>query len=395
MKHISHISSVIISIIFLLVVASCSGNNQENKDPEPPKKNKYDVSEFVLGVDLSYVNAIQDNGGKFVDEGGKSIDPYFHLSENGANVVRVRLWHTPEWQKALYGSIKYHQLDDVTKTIKRAKLAGMQVNLDLHYSDDWADPAKQATPKAWQNASLNVLKDSIYNYTLKVLQHLKAQDLTPEFIQIGNENNGGMCFPVGKINNNNYKNFGQLLSSGIKAVRDFSASSDIKPKIILHVAQFQNADAWANGVINQAGVSDFDILGISHYYLWSDIKTNEAIATNIKNLKSKYKKEVMIVETAFPWTTSGADNYGNILSGSDLPTGYSATKENQLKYMKDLTQAIIDGGGSGIMYWEPCWISSNLKDQWGTGSSWENNTFYDFTGKPLPVIAYMTTEYQF
>lgn len=379
--------------IVIFVLSGCQST--ENKETPDIMSKKYATDQMVMGADLSYVNAIQDNGGKYLDENIKVIDPFEHLSKNGANLVRVRLWHNPEWQKPLYGSVKYHQLSDVTKTIQRAKQAGMQVNLDIHYSDDWADPAKQATPKAWQNANINVLKDSIYQYTLKVLQHLKSQNLTPEFIQIGNENNGGMCFPLGKISNNNFSNFGQLLQSGIKAVRDFSASSDIKPKIILHVAQLQNADYWANGVMNQAGVKDFDILGISHYYQWSEVKTMEAITTNIKNLKSKYGKNIMIVETAFPWTTNNADQYTNILSATNMPTGYKATKEDQLRYMKDLTQAIISGGGTGIMYWEPCWISSNLRDQWGTGSSWENSTYYDFTGKPLPVIQFMTAEYKF
>jgi len=381
-------------IVLSLILVACN-NAQETKDQEPQNKNKYEDSQFVMGVDLSYVNAVLDHGGKFRDSNSKEVNPYLFLSQNGANVVRVRLWHTPGWQNSLYGSIKYSHLADVTKTILKAKEAGMKVNLDLHYSDDWADPAKQATPKAWQNADLAALKDSVYNYTTAVLLHLKNQNLTPEYIQIGNENNGGMCFPIGKINNNNFSNFGQLLQSGIKAVRDFSQSSDIKPKIILHVAQFQHADYWANGVINGAGVTDFDILGVSHYYLWSDLKTNEEVTNSIKNLKTKYGKEVMIVETAFPWTTANADSYANIISGTNLPAGYSATKAGQLKYMIDLTQAIIDGGGKGVMYWEPCWLTSSLKDQWGTGSSWENNTFFDFTGKPLPVIDFMVEAYKF
>lgn len=375
------------------LLGACGNSTLDFK--EVPLKEKYDVGKFVMGVDLSYLNAVLDHGGKFLDKNGKKTDPYTHLSNNGANLVRVRLWHNPEWQKAIFGSVKYHHLEDVTATIKKAKEEGMKVNLDLHYSDDWADPAKQATPKAWQYANLNALKDSVYNYTLMVLRHLDAYNLAPDYIQIGNENNQGMCFHLGKIVNNNFSNFGQLLSSGIKAVRDFSVNALVKPKIILHVAQFQNADYWANGVINLAGVNDFDILGVSHYYMWSDLKTMSEVTNNIKNLKSKYGKDVMIVETAFPWTTNNADQYTNILSATNMPASYKASKEDQLKYMQDLTQAIIDGGGSGIMYWEPCWVTSNLKDQWGTGSSWENNTFYDFTGQPLPVIDFMTTAYKF
>lgn len=356
---------------------------------------RYETSKLVMGVDLSYVNAVQDFGGVFKDSTDKKVDPFVYLHSKGANVVRVRLWHNPSWQNTLYGNIKYHHLADVTESIRRAKAAGMSVCLDIHYSDNWADPAKQETPKAWQNAGIQVLRDSIYRYTTSVLVHLKNKNLTPEFIQIGNENNAGMCLPTGKISGGNFNNFGQLLSSGISAVRDFSTSSIIKPQIILHVAQLQNASWWANGVVTQAGITDFDILGISHYSLWSTINKNEDIKKTIATLKSKFNKKIMVVEIAYPWTPDSKDTYSNILSGSAAVEGYPITKQGQYEYMKDFTQAVIDGGGSGVMYWEPCWISSNLKDQWNTGSSWENCTFFDFSGKPLPVIKYMTTEYQF
>ena len=61
--------------------------------------------------------------------------------------------------------------------------------------------------------------------------------------------------------------------------------------------------------------------------------------------------------------------------------------------MKDLTQTIIRAGGTGIMYWEPAWITSKLNDGWGIGSSWENNAFFDFNGNALPVIDYMCHPY--
>ena len=389
-------------LFIYLVISSLwinAGCEKSTPNPEiitdPVDSTFYNPDKFVMGADLSYVNAVEENGGKYFDASGVSVDPFKYFKNSGANVVRVRLWHNPSWQNAIYGSIKYSSLADATKTIKRAKEAGMAVNLDLHFSDIWADPANQATPKAWENLTITTLKDSIYNYTLAVLNHLKSQNLTPEYIQIGNENNGGICFPSGKIANNDFSNFGKLISSGIKAVRDFSASSSIKPQIILHVAQLQNADWWANGVINSGGVTDFDILGLSHYYIWSQVSNMPQIKMTIADLAYKYKKKVMIVETAFPWTNASNDSYNNIISGSDLLAGYPATKDGQLKYMKDLTQAVIDGGGKGIMYWEPAWITSGLKDLWGTGSSWENNAFFDFSGKALPVFDYMTYPYKF
>jgi arabinogalactan endo-1,4-beta-galactosidase len=347
---------------------------------------------FSMGADLSYVNEIQDAGGVYKDSNVVK-DPFVIFKNHGTNTVRVRLWHNPSWKLAVANNKLYSDLYDVEKTIKRAKAAGMAVNLDIHYSDDWADPAKQEVPAAWKNATATTVKDSIYNYTLSVLNYLKSKNLTPEMVQIGNENNDGMVHPFGKPVSGNYKNFADLVNSGIKAVRDFSANSTIKPQIIIHVAQLQNADWWTNSVITVGGVTDFDIIGLSHYAKWSTVTTMEGIGTVIKNLKTKYNKKVMIVETAFPWTTQNADNYTNII-GEGIGT-YGVSQTEHLRYMKDLTQTVITAGGTGIMYWEPAWITSSMKDRWGTGSSWENNAYFDFTGNTIPIIDWMIVDYKF
>jgi len=62
--------------------------------------------------------------------------------------------------------------------------------------------------------------------------------------------------------------------------------------------------------------------------------------------------------------------------------------------MKDLVQAIMNGGGKGIMYWEPAWITSPMKDRWGTGSSWENNALFDNNGNVLEGMDYMNFKYK-
>ena len=292
------------------------------------------------------------------------------------------------------GGKQYSNLADVEKTIQRAKLAGMAVNLDFHYSDRWTDPGAQATPAAWQGLSLGLLKDSLYQYTLAVLNYLKAKNLTPEMVQIGNETNTGMLFPTGKVVGNDWTSFAALLNSGIKAVRDFSVSSSIKPQVILHVAKITDADWWTGNIIAN-GVTDFDILGISHYYLYSTIASMPDVSTAIRSLKTKYNKKIMIVETAYPWTSNNADSYTNVISGSAGFSTYPVSQAGQLQFMKDLTQQVISGSGSGIMYWEPAWITSSFKDEWGTGSSWENNAFFDFSGNTVAGIDFMNYNYQF
>lgn len=48
----------------------------------------------------------------------------------------------------------------------------MQVLLDFHYSDTWADPSRQEIPAAWAAVKDNtpVLGDSLYNYTYQTLK---------------------------------------------------------------------------------------------------------------------------------------------------------------------------------------------------------------------------------
>lgn len=383
---------------FLFSVSACS----KSKDSTPPStvdslpasvNTFYPWTKFSIGADLSYVNEIEDNGGVYKDSGATK-DPFLIFKNHGCNTVRVRLWYNPSWKDTTAGRL-YSDLIDVEKTIQRARAQGMAVNLDFHYSDTWADPGNQITPYTWQGLPLTVLSDSVYQYTLRVLNELKSKNLAPEMVQVGNEINGGMLFPVGQVVNNDWTNFGVLLNSGIKAIRDFSAASSIKPKVILHVAKPENADWWEGNIISNAKVIDFDILGISYYYIWSNLTSLSQLTSTISSLKTKYGKEVMIVETNCPWTNGSADNYNNIISGNSPFAGYTISKDEQYRFMKDMTQAVIKGGGTGIMYWEPAWITSGMYDGYGKGSSYENCTLFDFSSNALPAIDFMNYTYSF
>jgi arabinogalactan endo-1,4-beta-galactosidase len=383
---------ILSGLLVIISFVSCTKNNegQVAEPPSPYKYYKWDA--FSMGCDLSYVNELEDYGAVFRDS-GQVTDPFQALKNHGMNTVRVRLWHNPTWVSDITGGKMYSDLYDAEKTIRRAHALGLAVNLDFHYSDEWADPGNQKTPAAWSGLDLETLRDSVYNYTLYVLNYLKSKSLTPEMVQIGNETNPGMLFPAGKVEGGDYQAFGLLLNAGIKAVRDFSAGSTVKPKIILHVAQLQNATWWMDDITKKAKVTDFDILGVSHYPKWSTVNAMQQITALLRVLTDTYQKEVMIVETAYPWTGEDADSYTNIISGADSVTGYLVTPEGQRRYLIDLTKAIMDGGGKGIMYWEPAWITSSMKDKWGTGSSWDNCTLFDFNGNLLPGAAYLRNKY--
>ena len=146
------------------------------------KNEQSESTKLYLGADLSYVNEMLDCGGEFRSE-GKVVDPYQLFADKGANIVRVRLWHNPDWTD-------YSDFNDVKRTIQQAKKNNMKILLDFHYSDTWADPSKQFIPKSWADIEdLNVLGDSIYNYTYNTLYKLYSSDLLPEFVQVGNETN--------------------------------------------------------------------------------------------------------------------------------------------------------------------------------------------------------------
>ena len=141
------------------------------------------AQEFHFGSDLSYVNQMEDCGAIF-REGGEPKDVYAIFADRGNTLVRVRLWVDPYWWQAPLSQppgvkAMYSDLSDVRETIQRAKAAGMQVLLDFHYSDFWADPGRQLIPKAWVTDAydLEAMKGRIYTYTSNVLSSLNAEGL--------------------------------------------------------------------------------------------------------------------------------------------------------------------------------------------------------------------------
>lgn len=390
------------SIILMLTVGCfCFVNCQTKEDvrPEPEPEGT-----FYFGADLSYVNQILDRGGVYKD-GGEVKTPYQIFRDHGGNLVRLRLWHDPQWTKAVYeppGSQLYNDLHDVEESIRLSKEQGLAVLLDFHYSDNWADPGKQEIPVAWRDIrDISTLKDSVYEYTFNVLTSLDNKGLMPELIQIGNETNCGMLytnapegFPSCNVCDGQWQRLGEVVNAAIQAVRDVTDNSLVKSEVILHVADPKNVEWWFDNILAQASVTDFDILGISYYPLWHKTVAPGALSESVSKFITKYGKPLIVLETAYPWTTAGHDSYNNLF-GNEMPlTGYPYSVKGQSDLLKALTQEIMDGGGTGIIYWEPAWISvPELKDQWGTGSSWESNTLFDFEGEALESIDYMIHDY--
>lgn len=324
-----------------------------------------------LGADLSYVNEMEDCGAVY-RSGGRVVDPFELFAEEGARLVRLRLWHSPDWTK-------YGNLDDVIRSSRRARAAGMQVLLNFHYSDDWADPGDQIVPAAWRALEdIDALAEAVYEYTVDVLLDLQRNGVMPNVVQVGNETNTEILLPepVPEDTPIDWDRNAALLNAGIVGVAEAARLSGTAPRTMLHVAQPENVEPWFDAAF-AAGIKDFDLIGISYYPKWS-ARDMEGLGRTVRRVAHKYGREVIVVETAYPWTLESQDGASNLLGEDALIAGYAASLEGQKRFLVDLTQTVVDAGGTGVVYWEPAWVSTDCSTRWGRGSHWENNTFFDY-----------------
>jgi arabinogalactan endo-1,4-beta-galactosidase len=269
----------------------------------PAAKTMPPPSQIYLGADLSFANEMEDCGANFRAK-GKPADPFVLLKKHGGNLMRVRIWNNPDWTH-------YSTYDDVLKTIKRAHAAGLQVLLDFHYSDDWADGDKQRPPAAWAKLDTAAQAKAIHDYTRDILDRLAAAGQNPELVQVGNEINSEMLggdkdHPV------DWKRDAQLINAGVVAVREAGKASGHPARVMLHVAQPENIIPWFDNA-TAAGVLDYDIIGISYYPKWSKFNLS-GLGKVISATRQRYGADVMVVETAYPFTLDhGDDTSGNVL----------------------------------------------------------------------------------
>ena len=349
-----------------------------------PARTSAAAQHLYLGADLSFANEMEDCGAVYRQH-GKPVDPFALMARAGGNLVRVRLWNDPRWTR-------YSTLADVERTIRRAHASGLQVLLDFHYSDDWADGDKQIPPAAWAALDTSAQARALHDFTRATLAALAAKGLAPEMVQVGNETNPElMAGPKKAID---WKRNALLLNAGLSAVREAARDGGKPIASMLHIAQPENAEPWF-AAARAAGVTDYDIIGLSYYRKWSR-EPMSGLGRTITRLRRDYAKQVIVVETAYPYTLDGADPSPNLLGADSLDPAYPATPAGQARYMIDLTRTVVDAGGIGTVYWAPDWISTKCKTRWGTGSGWENAGWFDLHHRweALPVLDYLGRDYR-
>lgn len=368
-------------IIYLVLIILCSAIYSckeelmlnENGDASVSRSISSSTLPFIKGVDLSYANELEDLGVQFHED---SIvkDVYQIMHDHGANMARIRLWHNPTWTQ-------YSTLSDVKVSIARAKALNMYVLLDFHYSDTWTDPQQNQIPAAWLPVvdNLPVLSDSVYGYTLRILNDLKKNNLLPDWVQIGNEiNKNIMVRDSTELLPINYSRNVSLLNAGIRAVHYFNTENSTNIQTVLHVAMAPEESMTWVGKLIQLGIENFDIFGLSYYPQWQGY-TPKDLGVLTKNMKNQYNKKILVAETGHIFTRRWNDTFINLMS--KMGPGYPECPCPQLQkdFLIEVRNEVRNNGGAGVIAWEPEWVSTpNQVTLWGAGSNWENVTFFDF-----------------
>jgi arabinogalactan endo-1,4-beta-galactosidase len=283
---------------------------------------------FSKGADVSWLPQMEATGYKFYDIDGTEKDGLQLLKDRGMNTIRLRVFVNPSNDK----TNGHCSPAETVALAVRAKNRGMRIMIDFHYSDTWADPGHQTKPAAWASHSFADLQNDVYNHTYDVLNALKIAGVTPEWVQIGNEIPGGMLWPEGSTSN--WNQLAQLLNKGYDATK----AIDSTIKVIIHIDQGNNNARfrWFFDNVKNNNVK-YDVIGMSYYPYWLNSDYTVTIANlenNLKDMVSRYGKEVMVVEV-------GGD-YTKVQNTYDMLLAVIAA-----------VKKVPDNKGLGVIYWEP------------------------------------------
>lgn len=324
-------------ISMLIVLVSCSLGDK----PEFKQKS---TSDFMYGADLSILKRMNDLGGKYKMDGVEK-DALEIFTENGYNYGRLRIFHTPNMQGPVCNSLDY-----TIALAKDIKGAGMKLLLDFHYSDTWADPAHQHTPKAWEGLTLEVLTDSVYHYTRNVVEAMDKAGVLPDMVQVGNEITPGMMWEQGRIykkSGEDWESFCHLLNAGIGGVND--AYGDTEVPIMIHIDKGGDLNATNRFFtkIEEHGV-EYDVIGLSYYPWWHG--TFSDLQKNLKWVSDNKEQDIVIVETAY-YSNGYYPKPGKwVLDYQPYP----ATEQGQYDFLVALDSIARQYPKvKGIFYWKP------------------------------------------
>ncbi len=286
----------------------------------------------VVGADVGWLTQLESLGYTWTDPTGASGSALQILKNHGVNTIRIRTFVNPTITSGVLGVGNNDQAGSIALAVL-ANSMGFQIMIDFHYSDTWADPGHQTTPAAWSSDTYAQLQTDVYNYTYGFMQALAAKGIYPQYVQVGNEINSGMLWPVGSVgattpNGNNFTQITGLINQGYSAVKAVSPST----QVVIHIATISDLSdfEWFFDGLTAAG-ANFDVIGGSYYDGPSNITT---VAANLKTLASRYNKPVMTCEIGYLYSD---------------PTDAYTDVQGAIQAMN----AVSSNMGLGVIYWEP------------------------------------------
>jgi arabinogalactan endo-1,4-beta-galactosidase len=343
---------IVLIVVYIVSLVACKNNHSKQQDQK----------EFIIGADISIVDKIEAHGGVYTVNGQKT-DPIDIFMDNVYNYSRIRLFHTPNMEGPVCQDIEY-----ALNHAKRVKKKGMKVLLNFHYSDTWADPGKQYKPMAWEGVGFEALKDSVYDYTLRVMNAFAREGIIPDMVQTGNEINHGMIWPDGRLRGKTealkekqWQQFTSLFNAGVNGVRDSKEGKNIP--VMIHIACGGEKGRTQYFMDNfEKYVTDYQIIGQSYYPWWHG--TFDMLEENIQFMTEQYQKDIIIVETGYQMK---GDQFakGKYLDNITYPL----TPQGQHDFLKELHHRCLKYPSvKGIFYWQPEGIktpqNSGLKHSW-------------------------------
>ncbi len=400
------------------LLAGCADAGRQTLYPLPTGPQAADITvepisglkkDFIRGMDVSSLLAQEASGVRYYGFDGVEQDALQTIAQAGVNTVRLRVWNDPfDTAGQGYGGGNC-DLSAALVLGKRAAKYGLQVCVDFHYSDFWADPKRQHAPKDWQELAVEEKAQALYEYTADSLCALLDAGVDVTMVQVGNEINNGMAGetdPAAVM---------ALLAAGSDAVRNTAAAYEKEIQIAVHYTDIhKDGEIARHAELLREYKVDYDIFAISYYPYWHGSLEN--MQDTVKMLRKKYRKQVVIAETAYCYTSRDGDGYGNSVKGTDdLADGYPASVQGQADMVRDICAAASEAGALGMFYWEGAWtpVSAGgyeanfpLWEQYGSGwasshaadydpqdaglyyggNSWDNQAMFDFYGRPLPSL---------
>lgn len=385
----------------LAVMAACSKQKPSGAEgdggdkPVPPTE----ATEQTPGLDIFYKGGTMcfasyfEDAGLVYRENGEPADPYASMKAHGANCVRLQL-DMLSFAKKEGQTIDWQTMDRVMEDAKRAKKHGLEIFLTMKPDHDIyteVPTSHNNLPGIWAGKSESELGQALYDWVYDSLSGLAAEGIFPAIVAVGNEVSVGFLKPAPDAAADNLRT-GRLLKYAHRAVRDYAADWNPACLSAVHVENPSRA-AWCISQIETAGATDYDIVAVS-WYPGSKIGHSLPAGQDMKAFAGSFgDKKMMIVETAYTFTDGMAggkwqgDNCNNAYDypdwGSDSENAGNYTPAKAREWLRSLAEDIRAGGGAGLLTWGteslPAEGIYTYPADWAKGSTWENNSYWDFT----------------